>query len=52
MEDLAYKLLTLKPCNFKPQHERKLGNEFKCYSNWNLDDLSNQVNVNSDKYTE
>ncbi|GFY71102.1 EEF1A lysine methyltransferase 1 [Trichonephila inaurata madagascariensis] len=39
MEDDAKKLLNLIPCNFKPQHEKKLGNEFKCYANFNLDEI-------------
>lgn len=45
MEEFANELLSLRPCNFKPQHERKLGNEFKCYANFNLDDLVNEINL-------
>ncbi|KAF8778302.1 EEF1A lysine methyltransferase 1 like protein [Argiope bruennichi] len=39
MEEAAKKLLNLQTCNFKPQHEKKLGNEFKCYANFNLDEI-------------
>lgn len=46
MEDLANKLLALKPCEFQPQHERKLGNEFKCYTNFNFDKLLKDTNMN------
>ncbi len=34
MEDLAVKLLGLKPCTFVPRHARNLGNEFRCYANY------------------
>lgn len=34
------KCLQLKKCNFKPTHERNLGNEFVSYANFDLDNLS------------
>ena len=34
MEELAVRLLGVKPCNFQPKHERNLGNDFKCYVNF------------------
>lgn len=33
--DLASELLGLHPCNFKPQHSSKLGNEFRLFTNYN-----------------
>ncbi|XP_077539316.1 EEF1A lysine methyltransferase 1 isoform X2 [Haemaphysalis longicornis] len=39
MESLAEQLLGLQPCKFKPTHTRKLGNEFKCFANYNLDEF-------------
>ena len=38
MEDLAKRLLDLKKCQFEPAHRNNLGNEFRCYANYNLDD--------------
>ena len=34
MEDLAYKFLGVKKCIFRPTHARNLGNEFRCYTNY------------------
>ncbi|TMW44226.1 hypothetical protein DOY81_010698 [Sarcophaga bullata] len=31
--------LTINKCNFRPEHERNLGNEFVSYANFNLDDF-------------
>ncbi|GBN84892.1 EEF1A lysine methyltransferase 1 [Araneus ventricosus] len=39
MEEAVKKLLHLQTCNFKPQHEKKLGNEFKCFANFNVDEI-------------
>ncbi|CAL1283543.1 unnamed protein product [Larinioides sclopetarius] len=39
MEEVVKKLLHLQTCDFKPQHEKKLGNEFKCFANFNLDEI-------------
>ncbi|XP_070394786.1 EEF1A lysine methyltransferase 1 [Dermacentor albipictus] len=39
MEPYAEQLLGLRPCNFEPTHTRKLGNEFKCFANYNLDEF-------------
>ena len=37
MSDLIQECLQLKEClHFEPQHNRKLGNEFKCFSNFEL----------------
>ncbi|UYV63923.1 TIGD4 [Cordylochernes scorpioides] len=38
MEENVCKILGLTPCRFQPTHERHLGNEFKCYANYNLDE--------------
>ncbi|XP_013101301.2 protein-lysine N-methyltransferase CG9154 [Stomoxys calcitrans] len=35
---LTKSLPGVKKCNFQPQHERNLGNEFVSYANFNLDD--------------
>ncbi|XP_054714817.1 EEF1A lysine methyltransferase 1-like [Uloborus diversus] len=43
MEEYAEKFLNLKKCNFLPQHERKLGNEFRCFANWNFDEQVNLI---------
>lgn len=37
MEDLANKLLGLKKSSFIPHHKNNLGNEFACFSNFDLD---------------
>nr|QCB92128.1 DNA N6-adenine methyltransferase [Ixodes ricinus] len=39
MEPYAQSLLGLRPCKFKPTHTRKLGNEFKCFANYNMDEF-------------
>lgn len=39
MESHAERLLGLRPCNFKPMHTRNLGNEFKCFANYDLDEF-------------
>lgn len=31
--------LNIKKCNFRPEHERNLGNEFVSYANFNLDNF-------------
>jgi len=41
MEDLAQRLLGLVPVSFEPRHARCLGNEFKCYANYNMDEFVN-----------
>lgn len=33
----AETFMNLKVCNFKPEHERNLGNEFCSFANFNLD---------------
>lgn len=35
MEDLACKLLDVRPSSLKINHQKKLGNEFKCFVNYN-----------------
>ena len=48
MEAVAAKLLGVKMCKFIPEHTRTLGNEFRCFVNYNsrLDhDLSVQLPV-------
>lgn len=39
MADLAETLLGLKKSSFIPKHKNNLGNEFLCYSNFDLDAL-------------
>lgn len=34
MEELALKLLNVRPCGFTPRHNRNLANEFLCYTNY------------------
>ncbi|GLT88377.1 hypothetical protein SLE2022_064040 [Rubroshorea leprosula] len=34
-KDRAAELLGLRPCNFRPQHSSKLGNEFRLFTNYN-----------------
>ncbi|CAN7989229.1 unnamed protein product, partial [Ixodes hexagonus] len=41
MEPHAQSLLGLRPCKFKPTHTRKLGNEFKCFANYDMDKFCN-----------
>ena len=47
MEQLAAKLLDVKPCKFIPSHCNNLGNEFRCYTNYpsQLDDDVYQLPV-------
>lgn len=48
MEEAAAKLLGVKMCKFIPEHTRTLGNEFRCFVNYDsgLDrDLSVQLPV-------
>lgn len=37
--DWAKKFLHLDQCDFRPQHERNLANEFRSYANFKLDEL-------------
>ncbi|XP_042908854.2 EEF1A lysine methyltransferase 1 [Parasteatoda tepidariorum] len=37
MEELAMKHLNVHPSSFIPKHKRKLGNEFRCYVNFNFE---------------
>lgn len=37
MEDLAFKLLRVKPCKFQPTHARNLANKFGCFVNYDSD---------------
>lgn len=37
MENLALQLLNLRVCQFQPKHAKNLGNEFRCYANYELD---------------
>lgn len=37
MKETVEKLLSLKQCDFKPQHRNNLANEFSCYANFDLD---------------
>ncbi|XP_058446385.1 protein-lysine N-methyltransferase CG9154 [Malaya genurostris] len=39
VHEWATKYLSLDLYNFKPEHERNLGNEFSSYANFNLDDV-------------
>lgn len=39
VKEWAKSYLNLMLCNFEPQHERNLGNEFVSYANFNLDDF-------------
>lgn len=39
VEDWASKYLGLRKCNFRPEHERNLGNTFASYANFQMDDL-------------
>nr|CAG4645694.1 EOG090X0ABW [Lynceus sp. MCZ IZ 141354] len=39
MEDLAKRLLHLNLCNFLPHHSNNLANDFRCFSNYNLDEF-------------
>jgi len=34
MQDIAFQLLGVKPCQFVPKHTRNLANEFRCYANY------------------
>uniref|UniRef100_A0A0B7ASV4 Protein-lysine N-methyltransferase ORF140848 n=1 Tax=Arion vulgaris TaxID=1028688 RepID=A0A0B7ASV4_9EUPU len=42
METLAAKLLLALPCQFKPTHQKRLENEFLCYTNYESKDLNSQ----------
>lgn len=44
MEPTAKELLGVDPCKFTPKHANNLGNEFKCFANFDLD--SYVLNVN------
>lgn len=37
MEDMAKRLLNLEKCNFVPGHRNNLANEFRCYTNYDMD---------------
>ncbi|KAB0792329.1 hypothetical protein PPYR_14288 [Photinus pyralis] len=39
MSDLAERLLHVKASSFRPSHRNNLANEFRCYSNFDLDTL-------------
>lgn len=39
VEDWASKYIGLTKCNFRPEHERNLGNTFASYANFEMDDL-------------
>lgn len=39
MSDLAQRLLDLRQSSFIPKHKNNLSNEFRCYSNFNLDEF-------------
>ena len=39
MEELAGRLLSLKKQEFLPHHKNNLANEFRCFSNYNLDEF-------------
>lgn len=41
--DWATKYIHLKKCEFEPQHERNLGNEFVSYANFELDEFIKNV---------
>lgn len=43
VKEWAEKYFGLKFCNFKPQHERNLGNEFVSYANFDLDSFVTKV---------
>ncbi|XP_055549551.1 protein-lysine N-methyltransferase CG9154 [Wyeomyia smithii] len=43
VRDWALKYLDLNVCKFEPQHERNLGNEFRSYANFDLDDVLAEV---------
>ncbi|KAG8185855.1 hypothetical protein JTE90_004397 [Oedothorax gibbosus] len=48
MEESVKELLDLKTCDFVPQHERKLGNEFRCYANFDFDQCIAKIKSTSD----
>ncbi len=48
MEKLAHKLLGLKTCAFVPTHARNLGNEFRCYANYETSLLYQQLHITND----
>jgi len=37
MEDMAKRLLNLEKCNYVPGHRNNLANEFRCYTNYDMD---------------
>ena len=37
MEDMAKRLLNLNKCQFVPGHRNNLANEFRCYTNYDMD---------------
>ena len=37
MEDMAKRLLNLNKCTFLPGHRNNLANEFRCYTNYDMD---------------
>ena len=40
MEEMAGRLLDLKLCKFKPEHDNNLANEFRCFANFDFDSYS------------
>jgi len=42
MEELAFKLLHVLPCQFRPTHQNRLQNEFLCYANYASEGLKSQ----------
>ncbi|XP_058056251.1 protein-lysine N-methyltransferase CG9154 [Anopheles bellator] len=44
VQSWAQQYLAVKLCQFRPEHERNLGNEFCSYANFDLDSLLNKAN--------
>uniref|UniRef100_A0A182IVJ4 Protein-lysine N-methyltransferase n=1 Tax=Anopheles atroparvus TaxID=41427 RepID=A0A182IVJ4_ANOAO len=43
VQDWAKEHLDVHVCNFRPEHERNLGNEFRSYANFDLDGILNKA---------
>lgn len=41
MGDIAKQLLGVKKTSFEPQHTRNLGNQFRCFSNFDIEHNKN-----------
>lgn len=52
MEELALKLLNVRPCGFAPRHNRNLANEFLCYTNYDCTIVAEENKLYNSRHTK